>query len=85
MKPGFLDRLAPADADPRDFSPPLIRLQESPPSPLGRRVLLALFGLLVLGLGVAFPGHALDLVGFVGIAGPMTSALAQIAAAAGIP
>ena len=47
MKPGFLDRLAPADADPRDFSPPLIRLQESPPSPLGRRVLLALFGLLV--------------------------------------
>ena len=40
----------------------------------------ALFGLLALGLGVAFPGHALDLVGFVGIAGPMSSALAQIAA-----
>lgn len=41
---------------------------------------MALFGLLALGLGVAFPGHALDLVGFVGIAGPMTSALTQIAA-----
>jgi len=41
---------------------------------------MALFGLLALGLGVAFPGHALDLVGFVGIAGPMSSALAQIAA-----
>ena len=41
---------------------------------------MALFGLLVLGLCVAFPGHALDLVAFVGIAGPLTSALAQIAA-----
>ena len=49
----------------------------SPRRPL---TLMALFGLLVLGLCVAFPGHALDLVGFVGIAGPMTSALAQIAA-----
>ncbi len=49
----------------------------SPRRPL---TVMALFGLLVLGLGVAFPGHALDLVGFVGIAGPMTSALAQIAA-----
>ena len=34
-------------ADPRDFSPPLIRLQDSPPSPLGRRVLQVLFALLV--------------------------------------
>ncbi len=34
-------------ADPHDFSPPLIRLQDSPPSPLGRRVLHVLFGLLV--------------------------------------
>ena len=49
----------------------------SPRRPL---TVMALFGLLVLGLCVAFPGHALDLVGFVGIAGPMTSALAQIAA-----
>ena len=50
-------------------------------SPLRRP--LALMGwltLLATGLGVAFPGHALDLVGFVGIAGPMTSALAQLAA-----
>ena len=50
------------------------------PSPRRPLTVMALFGLLVLGLGVAFPGHALDLVGFVGIAGPMTSALAQIAA-----
>jgi len=44
---------------------------------------LALMGwltLLATGLGIAFPGHALDLVGFVGIAGPLTSALAQLAA-----
>jgi hypothetical protein len=49
-------------------------------SPRRSLTVMALFGLLVLGLGVAFPGHALDLVGFVGIAGPMSSALAQIAA-----
>jgi hypothetical protein len=49
----------------------------SPRRPL---TVMALFGLLVLGLGVAFPGHALDLVGVHGITGPMTSALAQIAA-----
>ena len=49
----------------------------SPRRPL---TVMALFGLLVLGLCVAFPGHALDLVAFVGIAGPLTAALAQIAA-----
>jgi HlyD family secretion protein len=41
-------------ADPRDFRPALVRLQESPPSPLGRRVLWAalifLAGLLVWGI-----------------------------------
>jgi hypothetical protein len=52
-------------------------LRSSPRRPV---TIVALFGLLVLGLGIAFPGHALDLVGFVGIAGPMTAALAQIAA-----
>ena len=41
---------------------------------------LSLLTLLALGLGLAFPGYALDLVAFSGIAGPMTSALAQIAA-----
>lgn len=46
MKPAFLDRIAPADADPADFSPPLVRLQDAPPSPLGRRVLQVLFALL---------------------------------------
>ncbi|MBZ0130995.1 MAG: HlyD family type I secretion periplasmic adaptor subunit [Rhodocyclaceae bacterium] len=40
------DRLSLPQADPCDFSPPLIRLQDSPPSPLGRRVLYVLFGLL---------------------------------------
>ncbi|MBI3140802.1 MAG: HlyD family type I secretion periplasmic adaptor subunit [Rhodocyclales bacterium] len=34
------------DANPLDFFPPLIRLQESPPSPLGSRVLQVLLGLL---------------------------------------
>ena len=52
-------------------------LHSSPRRPL---TITALFALLVLGLGMAFPSQALDLVGFVGIAGPMTAALAQIAA-----
>ena len=40
----------------------------------------SLLVLLALGLGGAFPGHALDLVAFTGITGPLTSALTQIAA-----
>ena len=51
--------------------------RNSPRRPL---TIMALFGVLVLGLATAFPTHALDLVGFVGIAGPMTAALTQIAA-----
>jgi hypothetical protein len=43
-------------------------------------VITSLLVLLALGLGVAFPGHALDLVAFTGITGPLTSALTQIAA-----
>lgn len=39
----------------------------------------ALLGLIALGLGIAFPGHALDLVAFTGITGPLTAALTQIA------
>jgi len=46
----LLDKLT-RQADPAEFSPPLIRLQESPPSPLGRRVIhvlaVLLAGLLV--------------------------------------
>ena len=38
-----------ADADPLDFSPPLLRLQDAPPNPLGRKVL---WSLLVLLLGL---------------------------------
>ncbi|PKO39613.1 MAG: hypothetical protein CVU33_04580 [Betaproteobacteria bacterium HGW-Betaproteobacteria-6] len=45
--------------------------------PLNLTVLLAM---IVLGLGAAFPGYALDLVAFTGITGPLTSALTQIAA-----
>jgi hypothetical protein len=35
--------------------------------------------LALAGLAIALPGHALDLVAFRGITGPMTSALTQIA------
>ena len=45
--------------------------------PLGA---LALLVMLVIGLAVAMPGYALDLVAFTGITGPMTSALTQISA-----
>ena len=45
--------------------------------PMNIAVLLAL---IALGLGIAFPGYALDLVAFTGITGPLTSALTQIAA-----
>jgi hypothetical protein len=41
--------------------------------------LVSLFVLMALGLCVAFPGYALDLVAFTGITGPLTSALTQIA------
>ena len=34
------------EADPLDFSPPLLRLQDASPNPLGRKVLWALLGLL---------------------------------------
>lgn len=39
----------------------------------------SLFVMMALGLCVAFPGYALDLVAFTGITGPLTSALTQIA------
>ena len=38
-----------------------------------------LLATIVVGLGTAFPGYALDLVAFTGITGPLTSALTQIA------
>jgi hypothetical protein len=41
---------------------------------------LSLLAVSLLGLCVAFPSHALDLVGFTGITGPLTSALTQISA-----
>ena len=45
--------------------------------PMNVTVLLAM---IVLGLGAAFPGYALDLVAFTGITGPLTSALTPTAA-----
>ena len=36
----------PAEANPLDFSPPLLRLQDAPPNPLGRKVLWLLLSLL---------------------------------------
>jgi hypothetical protein len=42
-------------------------------------IVIALLALIGGGMGIAFPGYALDLVAFAGITGPMTSALTQIA------
>lgn len=51
-----------------------------PPTRFAARRWLGFIGLLaLLGLVLALPGHALDLIAFTGITGPMTSALAQIA------
>ncbi len=48
----------------------------SPRKPMTVAMLLAT---IVLGLGAAVPGYALDLVAFTGITGPLTSALTQLA------
>ena len=56
-----LKRLTPADPLPLDFSPPLIRLTDSPPNPLGRKVLWLLLGLLAALLLWALIGQ-LDIV-----------------------
>jgi hemolysin D len=48
-------------SDPLDFSPPLLRLQESPPNPLGAKVLWALL-LLLVGLLVWAVVGRLDIV-----------------------
>jgi hypothetical protein len=52
----------------------------SPHSFNGHRPLtiVMLAAVALLGLCVAFPSYALDLVGFTGITGPLTSALTQI-------
>ena len=50
-----------AEANPLDFSPPLLRLQEAPPNPLGRKVLWSLLALLLLLLLWALIGK-LDIV-----------------------
>ena len=50
-----------ADANPLDFSPPILRLQDSPPNPLGHKVLWALLILLLALLLWAILGR-LDIV-----------------------
>lgn len=49
------------EVDPLDFSPPLLRLRDAPPNPLGRKVLWLLFSLLAALLLWAFLGR-LDIV-----------------------
>lgn len=50
--------------------------------PRNRNTLAAasLFAFMLIGLFAAAPSHALDLVGFTGLAGPLTAALTQLAA-----
>jgi len=43
---------------------------------------LGLLALMLVGLMAAFPSHALDLVAFTGITGPMVAALTQLASLA---
>ena len=55
------------------------------PAPLRSRkhlTVASLLAFLTLGLMAAFPSHALDLVAFVGIGGPLAAALGQLAALA---
>jgi len=54
----------------------------SPPRLATRKPIMVamLLATIALGLGIAFPSYALDLVAFTGITGPLTSALTQIAA-----
>lgn len=50
--------------------------------PRKHRTLASTFALTLLALCVAFPTHAIDLVAFSGITGPLTSALTQLSALA---
>jgi hypothetical protein len=55
------------------------------PAPVRSRkhlTVASLLAFLTLGLMAAFPSHALDLVAFVGIGGPLAAALGQLAALA---
>ena len=58
------------------LSAPVLRLRGLP----RKRLLVGLSAVVVLGLMVALPSHALDLIGFTGITGPLVSALTQISA-----
>ena len=55
------------------------------PAPMRSRkhlIVASLLASIALGLMAAFPSHALDLVAFVGIGGPLAAALGQLAALA---
>jgi hypothetical protein len=54
----------------------------APTRPRKRRNSRGLLVFLTLGLMAAFPSHALDLVAFAGIGGPLAAALGQLAALA---
>lgn len=61
---------------------PLLRTPGAAPQRQAARRIAGSIGFVALVLAslvLAVPGHALDLVAFTGITGPMTSALAQIA------
>ena len=59
--PALTRRLSPRDPDPLAFSPPLLRLTDTPPNPLGRQVLWLLLSLLAALLVWALVGQ-LDIV-----------------------
>ena len=59
--PALTRRLSPRDPDPLAFSPPLLRLTDTPPNPLGRKVLWLLLSLLAALLVWALVGQ-LDIV-----------------------
>lgn len=60
--------------------PPIQQLNHQPQRQRKLWAIGSSLAMLVMGLSLAMPGFALDLVAFTGITGPLTSALAQISA-----
>jgi hypothetical protein len=64
---------------------PTLTVLAPAPAPVRSRkhlIVASLLAFIALGLMAAFPSHALDLVAFVGIGGPLAAALGQLAALA---
>ncbi|TVM30464.1 HlyD family type I secretion periplasmic adaptor subunit [Oceanidesulfovibrio marinus] len=55
------EKLFASDADPMDFFPPILRLTDRPPNPLGRTILWVLLGLIIFLILWGMLGH-LDIV-----------------------